>query len=142
MAPKCNSGLGFRTTVFDPKRSRATRPSFYSYEIQLTDDAGKPATKHSSGSLYRYVAPSESAMKPASEWNSIDVECKGPHIKATLNGKAILDVDQSTIDDLKSKPLKGYVCLQNHGGTIEFRHVRIRELKRESSDQGQDSTTR
>ncbi|AGA31068.1 3-keto-disaccharide hydrolase [Singulisphaera acidiphila] len=129
MAPKCNSGLGIRTRVFDPKSSKATRPSIYSYEIQLTDDAGLPATKHSSGSLYRYVAPKESAMRPASEWNRIDVECVGPHVKVTLNGKEIIDVDQTTIEELKQKPLKGYVCLQNHGGTIEFRNVRIQEIK-------------
>lgn len=143
MAPKCNSGLGIRTRVFDPKSSRATRPSFYSYEIQLTDDAGKPASKHSSGSLYRYVAPKESAMKPATEWNSIDVECVGPHIKVTLNGKEIIDVDQSTVKELKDKPLKGYVCLQNHGGTIEFRNVRIREIQG-ASDQSKskNSTSR
>ncbi|WP_406694005.1 DUF1080 domain-containing protein [Singulisphaera sp. Ch08] len=129
MAPKCNSGLGIRTRVFDPKSSRATRPSIYSYEIQLTDDAGQPASTHSSGSLYRYVAPKESAMKPALEWNRIIVECVGSEIKVTLNDKAIIDVDQNTIEALKKKPLKGYVCLQNHGGTIEFRNIRIREIK-------------
>ena len=59
MAPGCNSGLGIRTRSFDPARSRATRPSFYGYEIQLFDDAGKPPTVHSSGSLYRYVGPSQ-----------------------------------------------------------------------------------
>jgi hypothetical protein len=129
MAPKCNSGIGIRTRVFDPKSSRATRPSIYSYEIQLTDDAGKPVSKLSSGSLYRYVAPKESAMKPASEWNRIDVECVGPRIKATLNGREIVDIDQGTVAELKDKPLKGYVCLQNHGGTIAFRNVRIREIE-------------
>ena len=49
MGPGCNSGLGIRTRPFDPARSRATRPSFFSYEIQLFDDAGKPVTTHSSG---------------------------------------------------------------------------------------------
>src|SRR2546423_13839421 len=44
--PICNSGIGIRTTPYDPKRDEATRPSFYSYEIQLLDDAGKPADKH------------------------------------------------------------------------------------------------
>lgn len=130
MAPKCNSGLGIRTQPFDPARSRATRPSYYSYEIQLTDDAGKPANSHSSGSLYRYVAPSENAMKPAGEWNQIDVECVGPRITVTLNGKEIINVDQTStsIDALKDKPTKGYVCVQNHGGFIEFRKIQIREI--------------
>jgi hypothetical protein len=129
MAPKCNSGIGVRTMVFDPKKSTATRPSFYSYEIQLLDDADKPPTKHSTGSLYRYVAPKANSAKPAPEWNSIDVECIGPRIKITLNGQEILDVDQTTIEEIKNKPLKGYVCVQNHGGVIEFRNLKIRELK-------------
>jgi hypothetical protein len=129
MAPKCNSGLGVRTTRFDPAKSRPTRPSYYSYEIQLIDDAGKAPDVHSSGSLYRYVAPSESALKPAGEWNTIDVTCEGPKIRIVLNGKKVVDVDQSTIETIKNKPTKGYVCLQNHGGTIAFREVTIHEIK-------------
>src|SRR5688572_14106680 len=57
MMAKCNSGVGIRTVPFDPKQSTATRPSYACYEIQLIDDFGKPPTKHSNGSLYRYVAP-------------------------------------------------------------------------------------
>jgi hypothetical protein len=129
MAPGCNSGLGIRTTVFDPAKSKATRPSYHSYEIQLIDDAGKPATKTSTASLYRYVAPAENASRPASEWNGIDIECAGPRIKVVLNGKTVIDVDQTTVAGLETKPLRGYLCLQNHGGTIEFRDLRVRELK-------------
>src|SRR5262249_25004810 len=73
MTPRSNSGIGIRTRPFDPARSRATRPSFYSYEIQLFDDAGKPPSTHSTGSLYRYVAPRRNPIKPAGEWNSIDI---------------------------------------------------------------------
>lgn len=128
MAARCNSGLGIRTGAFDPARSRATRPSFYSYEIQLLDDAGKPPSTHSTGSLYRYVAPSKNPMRPAGEWNSMDVECAGPRIRVTLNGERIIDVDQNSIPELRGKPRRGYVCLQNHGGRIEFRSVLVREI--------------
>jgi len=128
MAPGCNSGLGIRTRNFEPEHSRATRPSIYSYEIQLLDDAGKAPDVHSTGSLYRYVAPKENSIKPAREWNQIDIVCVGPRIKVTLNGKEIINVDQTEIDAIKAKPLKGYVCLQNHGGTIEFRDIRIHEI--------------
>ncbi len=60
-----------------------------------------------------------------------------------LNEKLILDVDQTNIDPakwdvdkseletLKKKPLKGYVCLQVHGGKLDFRNIRIREIKEE-----------
>ena len=93
MDPGCNSGVGIRTRAFDPARSRATRPSFFSYEIQLFDDAGKPATTHSSGSLYRYVAPRRNAMRRAGEWNDLEATCIGPRIKLTLNNEQIVDLD-------------------------------------------------
>jgi hypothetical protein len=130
MEKGCNSGIGVRTRPFDPAKSRATRPSLYSYEIQLIDDAGKPPTVHSSGSLYRYIAPAKSAIKPAGQWNSIDVECAGTLIKVTLNGELVVGVDQRQIVSLRRKPQKGYVCLQNHGGNIVFRAVSIREISR------------
>lgn len=91
------------------------------------DDAGKPPSVHSSGSLYRYVAPRKNPMRPAGEWNTMEIECAGPRIKVVLNGELIIDVDQSTIPALRQKALAGSVCLQNHGGNIEFRSLWIRE---------------
>jgi hypothetical protein len=135
-----NSGIGIRTIPFDRKQSRTTRPSYAAYEIQLLDDAGKPANKQSSGSLYRYIAPSSNPVKPAPEWNSVEITCTGPHIRITINGVQIVDVDQNTIEDLpaknkpkgipapKEKPLLGFIALQSHSGTVEFRKVQVREL--------------
>jgi len=135
LASQGNSGIGIRTISFDPKRSRDTRPSYACYEVQLLDDAGKPATKHSSGSLYRYVAPRLNAVKPSPEWNEVDIECRGPHIHVRINDQTVLDVDQSTIEELKKKPLSGYVCLQSHTHKVEFRNIRIREIKETSTKQ-------
>jgi hypothetical protein len=123
-----NSGVGIRTVPFDPKKSDKTRPSYAAYEVQLLDDADRPASKGSTASLYRYVAPSEQAAKAAPEWNKLEIECVGPRIKIWLNGKKVIDVDQSTVKEIKDKPLKGYVCLQNHGGVVDFRNVKVRDL--------------
>ena len=124
----CNSGIGIRTGVYDPKKSDSP-PSRAGYEIQLLDDAMKNPDKHSTGSLYRYIAPKVKAVKPAPEWNKIEIECKGPRIMVTLNGEKIIDVDQTTVEEIKNKPLKGYVCVQNHGGKVDFRNLRVKELK-------------
>jgi hypothetical protein len=128
MSPGSNSGIGIRTGVFDPSRSKETRPSYACYEVQLLDDASKPASKYSSGSLYRYVAPKTNPVKSAGQWNAVDVECRGPRIRVTINGLEVLDFDQTTTEELKNKPLKGYVCLQSHTLPVEFRNVRIRDL--------------
>jgi hypothetical protein len=133
-ARRGNSGVGIRTVAFDPKRSKQTRPSFASYEIQLLDDADLKPTKHSTASLYRYVAPREQAARPAPQWNVLDVTCIGPRIDIQLNGKKVVDLDQTTIAEIKDKPRKGFICLQNHGSRIDFRNIRVREIKANGKD--------
>ncbi len=130
MAKDANSGIGIRTRVFDAKQSTATRPSFFSYEVQLLDDSDKKPDIHCTGSLYRYVAPKLLANNPAPEWNVVEIECIGPKIRNSFNGTEVLNVDQSTIEKIKNKPLSGYVCLQSHSKQVEFRNVKIKEIKK------------
>jgi hypothetical protein len=124
-----NSGIGIRTKRYETKDPTASRPSFYSYEVQLLDDADKKPDKGSTGSLYRYVAPTKVAHKPAPEWNAVEIECVGPRIRINFNGTDTLVFDQSADEKLKSKPLSGYVCLQSHSKQVEFRRVRIKVLR-------------
>jgi len=126
MARGCNSGVGIRTGPIDLADPQNTRPSCFCYEIQLLDDAGKTPTEHSSGSLYRYVAPAENAIRPAGEWNELEITCIGPRIRVVLNGRQIHDFDQTSLVETRDKPLSGNICLQNHGHLIRFRNVRIR----------------
>ena len=134
---KGNSGLGIRTGRFDPKRSRQTRPSYAAFEVQLLDDAGSPPSVHGTASLYRYKGPTANPARPAPEWNTIEVTCRGPRIVIHVNGQKILEADQSDLPDVSSKPAgvaapkdkprKGYVALQSHSGRVEFRKVQVRE---------------
>lgn len=124
--PKSNSGIGIRYDKFTGPAE--TRPSFAGYEIQLLPDGAKVPNEHSTGSLYRYVAPTKSAAKPAGEWNELSIECRGPKIKIVLNGQVIQDVDQSKVPEIAKKPLKGHISLQNHGGGADFRAIKLKKL--------------
>lgn len=128
MGPGGNSGIGLRSRPIDLNAVQTTRPSCYAYEIQLLDDAGSEPTSYSSGSLYRYVPPRVNAMLPAGTWNTIDITCIGQRIRVVLNGQLIQDYDQASQAETKDKPLKGYVCLQNHGHPVRFRNVWVRRL--------------
>ena len=123
-----NSGVGIRTGPFDPKKSWETRPSVASYEIQLLDDAGTPPSPTGSISLYRFVAPKENVVKPSPEWNTLRIRCDGPLIEIQVTGKKVLQVDQTTDPKLKDKPLKGFICLQNHSSGITFRNLKVRDI--------------
>jgi hypothetical protein len=129
LSPKGNSGFGIRCPPYDPKKDKTTRPSYVAYEVQFQDDHGHAADEHCTGSLYRYVAPTRNAVKPAGQWNTIEIECVGPRIRVWINGEQVQDVDQSKVDKIKDKPLKGYVALQSHTNRVEFRNVQFKEIK-------------
>jgi len=101
-------------------------------EIQLLDDDAKIHEKikpfQHTASIYGVVAPSKAAQKPAGEWNTIRIRCKGDQVTVTLNGEKVVDASMADHEDLKDRPRKGYVGLQNHGSGLEFRSVKLRKL--------------
>ena len=74
-------------------------------------------------------------MKPAGEWNVQEVTAKGRQITVVLNGQTILDAD---LDGQGPRVLKkhpglrrtsGHIGFLGHNDYIEFRNIRIKELK-------------
>ena len=131
---KANSGLFFRT---DPRN-----PVQGGFEIQIAS-AGIYSGKHVLGSLYDAKEAAVSAGKPDGEWNVMTLTCKGPFIKATVNGQTTVDVniDQWTEPNknpdgsknkfktpLKDMPRVGHLGLQYHGQAVWFRKFEIKPL--------------
>ena len=56
------------------------------------------------------------------------IRCKGDQVTITLNGEKVVDADMSAFEELKARPRKGYIGLQNHGSGLEFRNVRLKKL--------------
>ncbi len=137
MSKGCNSGVFLR--VGNPRDEVQT-----GIEIQVLDDHGKKPNLHSCGSIYDLVAPSKDVGKPAGEWNSFVITANKNRISVELNGTQIsaIDLDQwdkpGTRPDstkhkfkmaLKDFPRKGLIGLQDHGGTICFRNIKLRPIK-------------
>jgi hypothetical protein len=125
--PNTNSGIGLRGIKYSEKDLN-TRPSIAGFEVQILDDVGKQSTVDTSGALYRYIAPKKNAIRKAGEWNRLVITCRGPKIVVQLNGQTVQDFDQTSIPKTAHKPLSGYLSLQNHGGLIVFRNIRLKEL--------------
>src|SRR5262245_50489920 len=74
----CNSGIFIRTG--NPKDPVQT-----GIEIQVLDSAGKDKmSKHDCGAIYDLVAPNKNTMKPAGEWNHMEITCDKNKIKVAL----------------------------------------------------------
>jgi hypothetical protein len=120
-----NSGVFIRA----PREGHTSKVGM---EIQILDDDAeihkniKPF-QHTA-SIYGVVAPSKPAQRKAGEWNTMRIFCKGDQVTVTLNGEKVVDADMSAYEDLKGRPRKGYIGLQNHGSGLEFRNVRLKKI--------------
>jgi len=133
----CNSGIFIRTD--NPKDPVQT-----GIEIQVYDNAGKEKLgRNDAGSLYDLVAPTKNAMKPAGEWNHIEITCDKNKIKVVLNGEAIQDVDLDqwteagkNPDGSKNKFTKavkdfsreGLLGFQDHGQACWYKNIKLKKL--------------
>ena len=121
MQAKGNSGVFLHAP-------RGARQSAIGMEFQLQDDYGKPVDKQTVGALYMQSAPMLNAVKPAGEWNTTEIEIRGTHLKATLNGQVVQDLDLSTNEELRNRLKKGFIGLQDHRSLTWFRNIRVKKL--------------
>ena len=114
-------------------------------EYQILDDAGhrdgqNPLT--SAGANYGLNAAPRGIVKPAGEWNTARVLAKGTHVEHWLNGQKTAEYEQGSAEWAKlvseskfkawpqyGKAMRGHIGLQEHGGRVQFRNIKIRELK-------------
>ncbi|WP_380163484.1 PKD domain-containing protein [Jannaschia sp. R86511] len=94
------------------------------HEIQIKE--GEPNDEpQKTGSVYNFDREDARNANPVGEWNDYTVRVVGQTYTMTLNGEVV-----NTYTSDGSRPIEGYVGLQNHGAndTVSFRDVQIREL--------------
>ncbi len=105
------------------------------HEIQILDDDApkhknlKPCQYH--GSIYCTVPAERGHTKPAGQWNTEEIECRGSRWKVTVNGAVVVDVDLATVPEAKdlARRTKGPLGFKGHATRVEFRNLRVKELK-------------
>ena len=135
LTPGANNGLAIRT----PFNSWA---AYDGMELQIIDNTAEkykdlqPWQFH--GSAYGVAAAMRGFQKPVGQWNFQEVIAKGRQITVNLNGKTILDVNldevskDGTPDGKEHAGLKlstGRIGFLSHEDPLEFRNIRIKELK-------------
>lgn len=97
------------------------------YEIQVQDSYGKPLDPHNMGGLYSRITPSESAERPAGEWQEMEMILYKRHLTVVLNGKTIIDnqpVKGVTGGALTSDEfIAGPLYLQGDHGEVSYRNI-------------------
>ena len=133
----CNSGIFLRwRNLSDPVQT--------GIEIQVLDTHGvEPATTQCCGAIYDLVPPTRNVCKEAGGWNHHVITCNDNMLTVVLNEEQVAEMDVEQWDTphqnpdgsknkyhtaLKDFPRCGHIGLQDHGGKVWYRNVRIREL--------------
>ncbi len=135
LTPGANNGLGIRT----PTEGDA---AYGGMELQILDNEAPIYEKLEKyqyhGSVYGVIPAKRGFLKPTGEWNYQEVVANGDHIKVILNGTTILDGNireaskNGTIDKKEHPGLlnkTGHIGFLGHGSKVQFRNIRIKELK-------------
>lgn len=134
VAPKANSGVKYRMARYGN--------SYLGPEYQVIDDGNKKPDRFSAGSLYELFPPApDRRLNPPGEWNQSRIVAGGTKIEHWLNGQKVVEADTSTEafrkavaaskfrnqKDFAQNP-SGRIMLQDHGGEVWFRSLRIKVL--------------
>jgi hypothetical protein len=140
--PACNSGVKYFFNKYETGGNLGM-------EYQIIDDVlgeDNKLANHLCGSFYDVLPPDESKKKinPPGEWNNIRIVSSGKKVEHWLNGNKILEFtrgSKSFTDAVarskfsKTIPAfgmveKGNMLLQEHGGVVSFRNIKLRELNK------------
>ena len=148
---RCNSGIKYRLKNF-PRDESSEVWGWLGCEYQLLDDfnSGEGTSedgRRSTASLYDVFGPDQEKKKlnPFGEVNTGRIVVLDTHIEHWLNGVKVLQVEVGSdawkkgVAESKfardSKPGEGFgenptgfILLQDHGGTITFETIAIREI--------------
>ena len=130
-----NNGVGIRAPL-------SGDAAYQGMEIQILDDEAEVYQKmhlkptQYTGSVYDVFPARRGFVRRNGEWNSEEIVADRRHIRVSLNGELISDVDLDTARDeavLKRHPglsrTSGHIGFLGHGTRVEFRNIRVRELK-------------
>lgn len=140
VAPEANSGLKYRVADYSPVGKNI------GVEYQLLDDSSHADGKSgmtATASIYALV-PSSPAKKlqPVGEWNRGKVVAVGERLEHWLNGEKVAAITMGNAEwkealansKFRAAPdfgvKKGRILLQDHGGEVWFRNLRILKMAR------------
>lgn len=106
----------------------------YGYEVQI--DGGGDEW-HCTGAIYSLSKAVARPQQPAGEWNTMDIDIRGPVTTITLNGVKVNEYrDGQPVPERKMwyepvrgpRPGSGYIGLQNHDprSTVYFKEVSVK----------------
>jgi len=129
-APDANSGVFIRIPYEPKSEDDAINKGI---EVQIQDSGDD---YHCTGVLYSMTKAKARPYKAAGEWNTLEIEMRGPRTIVKLNGVIVTDYDGvAPVPPKKGqyepergpRSEEGYIAIQHHGGgaTLWFKEITL-----------------
>lgn len=135
-----NSGVIYRATE-DSEHVWETGPEYQILDNNGHMDGLNPLA--SAGACYAVFAPAKDVTRPLGQWNQTRIVARGKHVEHWMNGEKLLEYDidsevwRAHVKTSKyfqtaygqgnwGRAPKGHIALQDYGGAIEYRNIKIR----------------
>lgn len=129
-AKEANSGVFTRIPYAPKSEDDAINKGI---EVQIQDSGDD---YHCTGVLYSMTKARARPYKPAGEWNTLEIQMRGPRTIVKLNGVLVTDYDGVSAvppkkgqyePDRGPRPDEGYIAIQHHGGaeTLWFKEITL-----------------
>ena len=99
------------------------------------NDAESTGTTHWICNVMHRNPDNAAVMKPLGEWNQFEAMVRGHSLKASVNGKLVIETtlpEGAMLSDGSLPALsrtKGRIGIQKHTGTIRYRNIEVAELR-------------
>jgi Domain of Unknown Function (DUF1080) len=136
----CNSGVKYFFTQYEKGGNLGME--YQILDNELAED--NKLANHLSGSFYDVLPPAvtKPSINAPGEWNTLRIVAKGKNVAHWLNGVKILEfirgskafTDAVSLSKFsKTSPAfgtvdKGHIMLQEHGGVVSFKNIKIKLL--------------
>ena len=141
IAKNGNSGIVFYVQE-DPAKYEHTCNT--GLEMQVLDNDGHPDAKihkHRAGDLYDLIASKPENVKPAGEWNQVEIISDDGRLEFHQNGEKVVSTTlwddnwRKLVAGSKFASMPGWgtfksgkIALQDHGDNVWYRNIRIKKL--------------
>lgn len=146
LSPVANSGIKYNVSE-EVSAAHGNPHSALGFEYQILDDPEYPQLEDnpswSTAGLYELVEPnSNTHLNPPGEWNSGRIIFDGNHGEHWLNGERVLTFELGSeemdsalaaskwadISEFGTRHENAFIILQDHGDTVWYRNLKLREL--------------
>lgn len=129
VSPGGNSGVYVRVPADGNHHRENDQQPAAGFEVQVLDDAHESYKMLKDfqycASIYDFTGAKPHVSKPAGEWNTLEINCRGGHVTTVHNGITVTNMSDQTVPAFALRLQKGFLGLQNHSTRVAFRNIRL-----------------